>query len=346
MPSPRQSQSQLRLPGALGLWLALTLTAAFYAIWLGYGGRGLVAALVAFALLLAGEVLPAAAGVTQALQRILVAPIAWLLAVPLLAAYAIYAIGTDSSAYWRWAIVVAYVLLPLALLSLRHGAAPGWNDYAALLAIALPVKLRYLNGLWPYPENHIAHTMAILLAMNVAVAGFLFVQRLDGAGYSLSWSTNQGFVLAAGFLAVALVDIPAGLALHFLHWAPGHAGWTSLPLSVLGIFFFTAWPEEFVFRGLLQNMLSRSMKNENAGLGVASVLFGLSHIANGFFPNWKYATVGDICGPLLRLGVAQNRDDLSAQHYCMLLWILSGTCCSLNLSHPGEFAESAIALRR
>jgi membrane protease YdiL (CAAX protease family) len=292
MPAPRQ----LRLPAALVLWLALTSTAAFYANWLGYGGRALFAALVAFALLLAGEILPAAAGVISGAQRILVPPIAWLLAIPILGAFAIYAIGTGSSNLWRWAIVLAYVLFPLALLSLRQGATPGWNDYMALIAIALPVKLRWISALWPYPENQIAHTMAILLGMNVAVAGFLFLRRLDGAGYSLSWSVNQGYALATGFIIVAAIDIPAGLALHFLHWAPGHAGWKSLPLAALGIFFFTAWPEEFVFRGLLQNMLSRSMKNENAGWGVASVLFGLSHVANGFFPNWKYALLATIAG--------------------------------------------------
>jgi hypothetical protein len=292
MPAPRQ----LRLSAALGLWLALTLIAAFYANWKGYGGRPLFAALAAFTLLLAGEVLPAASGVIPAIQRILVAPIAWLVAILILAAYAIYAIGTGSSDLWRWAIVLAYVLLPLALLSLSHSAAPGWNDYFALIVIALPVKLRWINTLWPYPENQIAHTMAILLGMNVAVAGFLILRRLDGAGYSISWSANQGFALLAGFLAVAAVDIPAGLALHFLHWAPGHAEWKSLPLTALGIFFFTAWPEEFVFRGLLQNMLSRSMKSENAGLGVASMLFGLSHIANGFFPNWKYALLATFAG--------------------------------------------------
>jgi membrane protease YdiL (CAAX protease family) len=291
MPAPRQ----LRLLSAIGLWLALTLTAAFYATWLGYGGRALFCALAAFALLLAGEILPAASGVIQAIQRILVSPIAWLTAIPILAAYAIYAVGTGSSDLWRWAIVLAYILFPLALLSLRRGDAPGWNDYAALLAIALPVKLGLMNKLWPYPD-HVAHTMVILLGMNVAVAGFLLLRRLDGAGYSFSWSTNQGYALLTGFLIVAAVDIPAGLALHFLHWAPGHAGWKPLPLVALGIFFFTAWPEEFIFRGLLQNMLSRSMKNQNAGWGVASLLFGLSHVANGFFPNWKYALLATIAG--------------------------------------------------
>jgi len=292
MPVPRQ----LGFFATIGLWLALLVTGMLYATWLGYGGRALFAVCVAFAMLLAGELLPAARGLMQSIQRVLSQPIAWLFAVPMLAAYAIYAIGTGSDALWRWAIVTAYVLFPLALLSLRQGATPGWNDYTALIAIAIPVKLRWLNGLWPYPDNKLAHTMTILLAMNVAVVGYLFIRRLDGVGYALAWSSGQGLAFLTGFLAVALVDIPAGLALQFLHWAPGHVSAKSIPLSALGIFFFTAWPEEFVFRGLLQNMLSKSFKNENAGWVVASVLFGLSHVANGFFPNWKYALLATFAG--------------------------------------------------
>jgi membrane protease YdiL (CAAX protease family) len=130
----------------------------------------------------------------------------------------------------------------------------------------------------------------------VAITAFIFVRRTPGIGYEFAWAKNQTFAVCVGILVMMVVAIPAGLALRFLHWAPGHAGWASLPLVTLGIFFFTAWPEEFIFRGLLQNMLSRTFKSENSGWIVASVLFGLSHIANGFFPNWKYALLATFAG--------------------------------------------------
>jgi uncharacterized protein len=292
MPASRQ----MRLPAALGLWLALTLAAALYAMHLGWGGPALAAALTAFALYLAGEILPAAASVTESVQHMLPSPVAWLLAVPIFVAFTVYALGTGSSSVWRWGILSAYVLVPLALLSLGGTSTPDWYDYAALILIALPVKLRYINYLWPYPQGQIAHVMSMLLAMNVAIIGFLLIRRLSGVGYSIVWSASLGYAFAIGFVIVAAVDIPAGLALHFLHWAPGHAGWLQFPLTALGIFFFTAWPEEFVFRGLLQNLLSRNLKSENTGWVVASVIFGLSHIANGFFPNWKYALLATFAG--------------------------------------------------
>jgi membrane protease YdiL (CAAX protease family) len=292
MPAPRQ----LRFSAAFVLFLVAIGATIFYATWIGYGGRALTCALIAAAILFAGELFPAAANFTQTTQRLLPAPAAWLLATPIFAAYAIYAIGTGSSSAWHWAIIAAYVLLPLALLSLRSGQTPGLTDYLALIAIAIPVKLRWLAQLWPYPDAHLTYALTAMLAMDVAIVGFIFIRRTDNTGYSASWSANQGPIILAAVAVIAAVDIPAGMALKFLHWAPGHVPLKSLPFSIIGIFFFTAWPEEFVFRGLLQNMLSRTIKSENAGLFVASIIFGLAHIANGHFPNWRYALLATFAG--------------------------------------------------
>jgi membrane protease YdiL (CAAX protease family) len=287
---------QLRFIPALVLSLALTGAGLFYAVWIGYGGRALAFTAIGFALLLAREILPAAVNVTENLQRTFPAPIAWLLVLPTLGAYACYVFGTGSSTPVRWLVAFAYLLTPLALVSLGEGAEPGWYDYAALVAIAVPVKLKWLVMLWPYPDGKLAHTMSILFGVNVAITAFMLIRRMSGIGYAFAWAKKQTVTICIGIAVMMIVAIPVGLALHFLHWAPGHAGWASLPLVTLGIFFFTAWPEEFVFRGLLQNMLSRTLKNQSAGWIVASVLFGLSHIANGFFPNWKYALLATFAG--------------------------------------------------
>jgi membrane protease YdiL (CAAX protease family) len=292
MPASRQ----LRFSSALIVFLVVTLSAVFCSIWLGYGGRALACALIALATLFAGELFPATANFTASVQRLLPSSAAWLLAVPVLTAYGIYAVGTGSSSAWHWFVAAAFALVPLAVLSLRAGQSPGWTDFLALIAIALPVKLRWLAQLWPYPDGRLKYALTVLFAMNVAIVGFIFIRKLDGVGYSLSWSVNQGFVVLAAIAVIAAVDIPAGMALHFLHWAPGHVPLKSLPASILGIFFFTAWPEEFVFRGLLQNMLARTIKSENAGLLAASLIFGLAHIANGHFPNWRYALLATFAG--------------------------------------------------
>jgi membrane protease YdiL (CAAX protease family) len=292
MPAPRQ----LRFSAAFVILIAAAGAAIFYATWIGYGGRTLTCTIIALAIFFAGELFPAVQNVTQTIQRVLPTPAAWLLAAPIFAAYAIYAVGTGSSSTWHWAIVAGYILFPLALLSLRAGQSPGWSDYFAVIAIAIPVKLRWLNQLWAYPDGNFKYAFTVLLAMDVAIIGYIFTRRLDGTGYSLNWSANQGLVIFAAIAIIAAVDIPAGVALHFLHWAPGHVPLKSLAPNIFGIFFFTAWPEEFIFRGILQNLLSRTFKNENVGLIAGSIIFGAAHIANGYFPNWRYALLATLAG--------------------------------------------------
>jgi membrane protease YdiL (CAAX protease family) len=81
-----------------------------------------------------------------------------------------------------------------------------------------------------------------------------------------------------------------------LTFAPTLARVRSLPVAAIGILFFTAWPEEFLFRGVLQKCLSRTFKNQWAGLIVASVIFGFSHILHSPVPNWKYVLLATIAG--------------------------------------------------
>jgi membrane protease YdiL (CAAX protease family) len=73
--------------------------------------------------------------------------------------------------------------------------------------------------------------------------------------------------------------------------------WKSLPADAIGIFLLTAWPEELLFRGLLQNSLTRTLSSESGGWILASIIFGLAHITNnGVFPNWRYALLATIAG--------------------------------------------------
>jgi uncharacterized protein len=274
----------------------VTLTLALFAAWQGYEGHALVISSVVCLLLLAGELLPAARAVSEVVRHALPVPIAWLVAVPLIAEWLAYALGTGSFATWRASILCAYVLVPLALLSLAvTGSAPGALDYLAWVAVALPLKTYWLRWLFPWPPQA-AHVFAALLLMNVAVAGFLFLRRTEGVGYSLAWGKGWLQVVAGSFLVIAAIVIPLGLWLKFLHWGPAHFAPAAWGITLLGIFFFTAWPEEFLFRGLLQNMLSKSLGSERGGWVLASILFGFAHITNGGFPNWRYVLLASIAG--------------------------------------------------
>jgi len=98
--------------------------------------------------------------------------------------------------------------------------------------------------------------------------------------------------------------------MHFIHFAPQWHTWRSLPFLSIAILFFTAWPEEFLFRGLLQNMLSRSSKSDLAGWW--------THVGSvGFFAHHQYG-LSELalcdsrlhCRHLLWLDLAEKQFDL------------------------------------
>ena len=277
----------------------LGFVAAFYGTWLGFGGRGFAITLGVFAFFLAGQVVVAARGVQERIARLLGPHGAPALAVLPLFAYLIYALGTNTFTWWRAGLAIAYVLAPFLLLTSSRTAAPGaWQDYVAILLLWLPVEFRWLHHLWPYPGQRLGHILTELLAVTVGILAFLFVRRLDGVGYTIAWGRGWGFQVGVNFVLFAAIAIPLGQVLRFIHFDPAYGELKTLPLTVLGMFLFIAWPEEFLFRGLLQNLLARTLGSARAGWLLAAVIFGLAHINNGGFPNWRYvilATIAGIC---------------------------------------------------
>jgi uncharacterized protein len=294
------------MPGErqLSLWIALGLLAAgaagatLYGLGEGYGGRAFAAAIVVLSFFLAIQLLLAAANVGERMARRAGSHFGVLLALLPFVVYLVYARETGSFTWRNAAIAGAFTLVPL-LLAISAGAAKAgaWQDYCSIVAIFLPVKLGWLIRLWPYPGTQYAYFLSMLLAVNVALATFLFVRQFDGVGYQIVWNRNAVFAILIHFALLAAILIPLGTALHFIRFDPSQARWKALPADALSIFLLTAWPEEFLFRGLLQNSLSRSFSNDTAGWFTASVIFGLAHITNnGVFPNWRYAILATIAG--------------------------------------------------
>jgi len=218
--------------------------------------------------------------------------------------YLIYALGTNTFAILRVATAAGLIFLPLALAASLERRPPGaWQDFAIIAGIWLAVKpfpnpwgFSMAYWLWPFPGGRLAYVMTVLLCVNVALAAFVMLRRLNGIGYSIGWGARWGFFILASFLVFACIAIPLGTGMHFVQFEPQVSQLTSLPLTALGILCFTAWPEEFLFRGLLQNLLSRASGSEVIGWMGASILFGFSHITNLGFPNWRYVALATIAG--------------------------------------------------
>ena len=281
----------------LGLWAGMCLAGALYATWQGYGGRDFAATLTAFAFFFLVMLLFAARGVAEGLASRFGPGGGIALGAAAFLAYLIYSLGTNTFGIARVGAVAFFVFAPLALAaSAERKPAGAWQDFVLLAGVWVAVKFGPSNWVWPYPSGRLAYVFTVLLALNVALAAFVLVRRVDGIGYSIGWGRCWGFFVLGSFVVFGCIAISLGTAMHFLAFAPQWHAWTSLLFTSLGIFFFTAWPEEFLFRGLLQNMLARSSKSDLAGWWTASVLFGFSHITNLGFPNWRYVVLASIAG--------------------------------------------------
>jgi uncharacterized protein len=285
----------------LGLWAALVAIFLLVAQFSGHGysggGRSFVATSLTFAFLLVVMLLFASRDFSDGVAALAGPGAGWLLGVILFFIFLIYALGTGTASLARLAAVAAFTFLPLLLLSTAQGAAPGaWQDLFILVAIWVIVKFGPSHWTWPYPGARLAYIFTVVFAVNTALAGFLLLRRTKGVGYIIGWGANWTFYVLGALILFACVAIPLGLKLHFLAYSPHISEWKSfLPLSI-AILFFTAWPEEFLFRGLLQNLLSRASKSDTAGWITASILFGFAHITNLHFPNWRYVLLATIAG--------------------------------------------------
>jgi uncharacterized protein len=281
----------------LGLWAALCFAGALYASWLGYGSRDFAATLTTFAFFFGVMLLLAARGVADSLSSRFGAGGGYLLGAAAFLGYLIYALGTNTFAITRVGAVAGLVFLPLALAASAQQRPMGaWQDYVTLAGVWVTVKFSPSHWLWPYPGGRLAYVFTVLLSLNVALAAYLLVRRSNGIGYSIGWGRRWSFYVLASFIVFGCIAIPLGEGMHFIQFAPQWAEWKSLPFLATAILFFTAWPEEFLFRGVLQNMLSRSYKSDLAGWWTASILFGFSHITNMGFPNWRYVILASIAG--------------------------------------------------
>lgn len=288
---------QINALSALTLWALLTLGAAVYAVWAGYGGRTFAGLLTAGAFLFLVMLFFAARGVPEALAARLGSGAGYLLGAASFFAHLTYAVATETFSYGRAGAAALFVFVPMALAASAESVAPGaWQDFLVVVGIWVAVKLGPAQWLWPYPGGRLAYVLTVLLAVNVALAVFLLLRQLPNIGYSIGWGANWGLYILGSFLALGCIVVPLGIRLHFIAFDPHWYKWKTLPFTALGILIFTAWPEELLFRGLLQNLLSRASKSDLAGWWTASVLFGFSHIANLGFPNWKYVLLASIAG--------------------------------------------------
>jgi CAAX protease family protein len=293
-----QPKQQIGPVGAFAVWSGITLIGVAYVLSVRFGRVDSAATLATFSIYLAAAIFFANRDVLETVRSRFGSAAGSLLGACAFLAYVIFVLGTGVFTFARVAAVFAFIFVPLALAATARGASPGvWQDYVIVAAVWTTVKFSSTHELWPTPGGiRFAYILTVLLCVTIAIAAFLLVRQFDGVGYNIGWGPRWSLYVFGSFLVFAAIAIPLATAMRFVEFGPHWRELRVLPLVSLAILCFTAWPEEFLFRGLLQNMLQRTTKNETAGWVLASVLFGFSHITNMGFPNWRYVILASIAG--------------------------------------------------
>jgi len=196
-----------------------------------------------------------------------------------------------------------YLLIPPLLLARPLRASDAMRrvplpELAIVFALWLPIEFRLLPPL-PLPAPNGVDVQK-LVGLVEAMYLVLVVRPLPGIGYTYRLSARDVATAVVVFIAYAVVALPIGLATGFIAWRP-ELDATHLIGRPLVIYFITAVPEEFLFRGLLQNLLTQWL-GARFGLVVASIIFGLAHL-----PDPRYVLLAAIAGVAYGLVYARTQ---------------------------------------
>ncbi len=147
------------------------------------------------------------------------------------------------------------------------------------------------------------------LWMRVGITTFLFLRGWKVPGFGLMPTKRDWWVGTQQFLFFLAILLPVGFYFNILRIQfPKLSTWV-IPFAAVGTFvgmyLFLALVEEFMFRGVLQQLMTKGLGSKWAGLLVASVCFGAVHLPFRDFPNWRFALLSTVAG--IFYGLAYER---------------------------------------
>ena len=220
--------------------------------------------------------------------RVMIVPTGlWLL-------YLTYAAGMEIADAGSVLTIAAYLGLPFLALSFEPKLEP-----LVILWLWLPLEFGIIRNILITPTRgtDLHYVFAQLLAIDAGIVAFAVWNKTPAIGYRFE---ADRAILASGlihFVLFSAIAIPLGLVIGFIRYSFTTSKLYAAPLEFIGIFFFTALPEEFLFRGLIQNWIERVTRRQAVSLVTAAVIFGASHLNNGLpVPNYKYFLMASIAG--------------------------------------------------
>jgi membrane protease YdiL (CAAX protease family) len=174
-----------------------------------------------------------------------------------------------------------------------------WTDLLYLAVMAAPVLLKVFKDIYadPFPRLQL-FVLGILMWYRTGLLAVLSIRKMEGINFGFVPGRKDWAVGIRNFVYFLPLGLCLGWWLDFFSVRPS-TGWM-LPVLLVGTFVVTLWvlatAEEFFFRGLLQQVLTKISGSEWIGLFAASIIFGLAHLWYRQFPNWKFVLLATCAG--------------------------------------------------
>ena len=195
-----------------------------------------------------------------------------------------------------------WVFVPSLILTfdLMKGAPPYLKEFAVALMLWLPIELGKLSGFDIIFTDGIQIPALAFAAPVFGLYLFAVLADLPDIGYHFRWRLSDIGKAAAALAVLAVLLIRMGTRLGFIRFSTLDTSFADVVKLVLGIYFMVAIPEELLFRGIIQNVLSKALSRFKystwLSLLIASAIFGLSHYNNFNPPDWRYVFLATIAG--------------------------------------------------
>ncbi len=183
-----------------------------------------------------------------------------------------------------------------------------WQDVIVIVVLAAPI----ISGLTSFLVDAYRGPLALpedirrldilgkLMAISVGAMAFLSLRGLDGVDFRFFPNWRDLRTGAKHYLYYLPIGVPLSLATGLVEWAPRETlDWGLAADFVgtgLGIFFATALGEELCFRGILQNLLEKTLRKPLVAQSIAAAAFGTVHLSFRFYPNWGFALASMVAG--------------------------------------------------
>jgi membrane protease YdiL (CAAX protease family) len=226
-----------------------------------------------------------------------------------IAPYLIFSIplGLFSARYLGGVLALAAAAPALFVLAPPKKRGLAWQDVVVIVLLAAPM----ISGLTSFLEDTYRGPLDLpedirrldilgkLMVISVGAMAFLSLRDIEDVDFRFFPSGKDLRTGGKHFLYYLAFGAPLSLALGLASWTPREIDWglaTDLAGAALGIFFATALGEELCFRGILQNLLEKSLRKPLLAQAIGAAAFGAVHLSFGYYPNWDFTLAATIAG--------------------------------------------------